>query len=203
MIIGDNMNNEMFLKQYQNLYESLQYFSINENKLILNYEGTYTLPLINVSLVNINPNLFILKPNEIFHIIRALELLYKKELNENDIIFLKNYIKTYLALNDKALEGHDEYINELNGFQIPICLSYDPYFTNNPTSIIIQEIVNEHSNEFENGKSKHPRLVLANKEIINDPTSDDILQAGFSTLILIFLTVAATCLFIYQFIFKN
>ena len=46
MIIGDNMNNEMFLKQYQNLYESLQYFSINENKLILNYEGTYTLPLI-------------------------------------------------------------------------------------------------------------------------------------------------------------
>ena len=109
MIIGDNMNNEMFLKQYQNLYESLRYFSIKENVLILNHEGTYTLPLINVSLANINPNLFILKPNEIFHVIRALELLYKQELTENDMIFLKNYVKAVLPFGGKRLLIYGEY----------------------------------------------------------------------------------------------
>lgn len=200
------MSNEMFLKQSQNIYESLRYFSIENNLLSLHtVNGPRVLALSNVSLASINQNLFLLKPIEIFHTLRTLELLYSKELTSNDIEFLKSYVANYLTLNDKALEGIEDNYNELNGFKIPIYLSYDPNFINNPASTIIQSIINNHSDEIENSKGKHPKLVLVNSNYKGEEENDDLFlsQAGFSTLILIALTVATTCLYIAGFIVGN
>ena len=98
------MNNEEFLAKMKYKYESIQYFSVQNGLLTLNYQGIYTIPFANVTLSNLNENLFLLDPNEIFHTLYMLELLPKPLLNPYEEEFITNYVKRYLQYNDQALE---------------------------------------------------------------------------------------------------
>ncbi|MBE6156388.1 MAG: hypothetical protein E7161_01405 [Firmicutes bacterium] len=202
------MSNEIFLAQMKYKYESLQYFSIQNGLLVLNYQGTFTIPFENVYLANLNENLFLMDPNEIFHILYMLELLPKPQLNNFDEEFIINYVNRYLQYNDSALEhSNNPHNNEalfelkkkLSGFQIPIYLSYDPQFENTPTSIAIQNIMNLHSEEIEQGKGNHQKLVRINPKFAPIEEESNLVafeKAGFTTLILIITAIVATCLYI-------
>jgi len=113
------MSNEEFLNQIQHMYDSAQYLNLENNLLTLNYNGTNTITLTNVSLTNLNPNLFLLQPDEIFDTLHILDILPKQEINDYESTFINNYVNKYLELNDKALEHSkdieaNEDLEELN-----------------------------------------------------------------------------------------
>lgn len=197
------MNNEIYLNQLKNTYESLRYFSIEGDLLILKLETTYKIPFTNVSLINLNHNLFVLDPSEIFHILYMLQLLPKQEITKEEENFIAQYVNRYLKLNDIALTEANLDTNLIWGLSIPIYSSYDPECINNPCCKIIQNIINNHSEEIENSKGKHPRLVLTNPKFENTTNDVELTpfeKAGFTTLLLIWSTVAATCAYIAYFI---
>lgn len=197
------MNNEIYLNQMKNTYESLRYFSIEGNLLVLKLETTYKIPFTNVNLTTLNQNLFTLDPSEIFHILYMLQLLPQKEISTQEEAFINQYVTRYLKLNDMALTESNLDTNLIWGLSIPIYSSYDPEYINNPGCQIIQNTINNHSEEIENSKGKHPRLVLTNPNF--EQTYDEVEltsfeKAGFTTLLLIWSTVAATCAYIAYFI---
>ena len=89
------MSNQDFLINYQNRYESLKYFTINNNTLILKDNGVFMQDISHTNLARLNPNLFLLSPVEIYQIIYMLELLYKNNLSEYEINFANTYINNY------------------------------------------------------------------------------------------------------------
>lgn len=201
------MNNKIFLSQMQNIYESLRYFRIEEDKLVLELDGTYKIPFSNVLLANLNPNLFLLEPKELLHVLYMLELLPKVQINENETKFIEQYVTRYLKINDLSLANADVDSNQTWCLSIPIYSSYDPIYINNPTSILIQNIINNHTSEIENSIGKHPKLVLTNPNYTSNLEEDDdyinnFEKAGFATIILIAFAVTITCLYIACFIIK-
>jgi len=155
------MSNEEFLNQIQHMYDSAQYLNLENNLLTLNYNGTNTITLTNVSLTNLNPNLFLLQPDEIFDTLHILDILPKQEINDYESTFINNYVNKYLELNDKALEHSkdieanedlEELNTKLNGLKTPIYLAYDPQYENTAASILIQELMNNHIQEIEHGR---------------------------------------------------
>ena len=197
------MENDIFLKQLQNSYESLKYFSILDNSLILHLDKEYKIYLNHINLKDLNPNLFLLKPQEILHILYMLELLYQTNLKESEISFIESYTNKYLSLNDQALEQNEADNNLVWCFSIPIYTSYDPTFINSEASTLIRKIINNHSIEIENSKGNHPKLVLTNPqfEIIKEEDNiGSIEKAGFAAIFLIAGAITATCLYIIYFI---
>lgn len=207
------MSNEAFLNQMQNMYDSLQSFSIENNILFYKENpnsNPFSITINNIYLPNLNPSLFLLKPTEIFHTLFMIELLPKTELTQYEINFINSYVNKYLAWNDKALELNNgdvqnEELNNLNvalnGFKIPIYLAYDPQYENSATGLLIQEIMNNHMQEMEQGKGNQLKLVRINQNVIPEENNNfELAQAGFSTLILIASAVAATCMYIAYFI---
>jgi len=205
------MENEKFLKEVQNMYDSLNHFELNNNILILkDKEQTYSITLNNIELTNLNPSIYLLKPIEIFHTLYMLEILPKTEITENEINFINSYVSKYLEWNDKALELNNNGIqneeldslnNALNGLKIPIYLAYDPKHETKPAALLIQDIINNHMQEIEQGRGKQLKLVRMNtNDIPEDEIGFDIAQAGFSTLILIASAITATCMYIAYFI---
>lgn len=200
------MNNVTFIEEMQKTYESLKYFSIKDNSLSLNTDKTYTIPFTNVTLANLNPNLFLLDANEIFHILYMLELLPKKDLTENEINFITNYVNEYLVLNDKAIENSDIDQNKVWCRSIPIYTSYSEEYSNSNVSNIIQNIINNHTSEIENSKGNHPRLVLTNPQFQTISDENNLVEfgkAGFTTLLLIIGAVFTTVLYIINFIITS
>lgn len=198
------MNNKTFLNEMQHIYETLKYFYIEDDFLVLNYEGNFKIPFTNVILSSLNPNLFMLDPKETFHILYMLELLPKKELSISESEFIKQYVTRYLKLNDMALSNSNIDTQLVWGLSIPIYSSYDPEFINNQSSLIIQNLVNSHSENLENSNSigKQQKLVLVNPNF--EQTYEDPIvtfeKAGFTTLLLIASTVVATSFYIIHFI---
>lgn len=199
------MENEIFLKQMQNYYESLKFFSISDGKLILHSDIDYKIHLDYTNLSSLNPNLFLLSPIDIFHIIYMLELLHNQNLKENEIAFIQSYANKYLKLNDLAIENNGVDGNLVWCFSIPIYSSYDPEFLNNPCSSIIQKIINSHSENLENGRDNHPRLVLTNPkfQVNEDQNVEKFEKAGFTTLFLIAGAITITCLYIIYFVINH
>lgn len=203
------MNNVDFIFEYQNMYESLKYFSIQNNKLILHTIEEFTIPFTNVILSNLNPSIFLLKPEEILHILYALELLPKENLSESEIEFIKGYTERYLKLNDRALQESDIDQNLIYSLGIPIYLASDPIYENYPSCNIIQNALNLHNEELENGRGKQKRLVLelnSNPNFIQEIPEDNLHnfeKAGFATLFLISSAVIATCSYIIYFIVNS
>lgn len=196
------MNNKAYLNQMKNTYASLRYFSIEDNYLILALDRDYKIPISNINLSSLNQNLFILEPSEIFHIIYTLQLLPQSEITQDEEIFIKQYVTRYLKLNDMALTESNLDTNLIWGLSIPIYSSYDPECINNPSCQIIHNMINNHSEEIENNKGKHPRLVLTNPNF--ESTSNEVEltsfeKAGFTTMLIIWSTVAATCAYIAYF----
>lgn len=196
------MNNESFLQRAKAIYESLQYFSIIDNYLIFNYNGTFKIAFSNVSLANLNPNLYLIHPSEIFQILYVLELLYKENLTESESKFIENYTEKYLKISTKAINNESSNTNRLWCLSIPIYTSYDPNFINLPGAILIQNILKEQKEDINSGKSLQPKLVLIKDDIIpieEDDAMKNFYQAGFTTLILITSTVIITVAYIVYF----
>ncbi len=201
------MNNETFLKQAQIYYSSLANFDINDNVLILkNNNEEQKTTIYYTYLANLNPNIFLLSPEDIFSIIRLLELLYKGTLTEDDINFITSYTERYLNLNDRYVQSIE---NNADGNQIyylgmPIYTSYDANFASMPASILIQDVINNHTTLSNNSQNKGPKLVLTNKSLFNLEEEQDNLRnfekAGFSVIMLIVGTVVVTTLYIAFFI---
>lgn len=205
IIIGDSMDNELFLNQYKNIYNSLTYFSFKGNILVLEYNNTILeTPLNYTSLSNLNNSVFMQNPIDIFNIIHMLELLYKKELNDTEVQFITNYIKAYLDLNDLALEGQNDQQERLWCLSIPVYSSYDPKVYANPGAQIIQNETTNHIEDRQSGKSNSnvQKLVLSNPNMPStyDDTLHSFEKAGFTTILLIAGTIAATCIYIAYFI---
>ncbi len=201
------MNNKEFLNTYKSLYDSLKYFYIENNTLKLNYDYTYSLPLDNINLANLNSNVYLLNPKEIYSILYAISLLPKNSLTNEEVNFITQYAKRYLRLNDLALEENENVDKNLVWcLSIPIYTSYDPNFIELPTSKIIQDMFNNHSNDLENGKGKQMRLVLKNPNVEiteNEDNTNYFEKAGFTTIILVVAAIVISTLYITLFILNN
>lgn len=202
------MNNQVFINQMKNYYESLQYFSIENNYLILNIEdNSYKIPFTNVDLTMLSPNLFYIEPKELFHILYMLELLTKTTLTDYEIDFVKKYVNRYLTLNDLALEKDGMNTELVWGIGIPIYNSYDPDKASNPAAMVISEILNSHTETLESGRGNHQVLSLKPNGpfamLDEDPTPADFTKAGFTTLALIFTAAISTIMYIVNFMLGN
>lgn len=201
------MSNEEYLKYLQNYNDNAKLFQIQNNVLILNYNGNFKMPLIHINLSDLNPSIFNIDPRETFQIIYVLELLYKQNLSEGEINFITNYTQKYLSLNDSVLENDSDDKDRVWCLSIPIYKAYDPMFIENYSAKLISNIINNHSEIIESGKSKQKRLVLENKNIPTIFDEEDNLpismeKAGFISLIFIVAAVIATVSYITYYIIR-
>lgn len=202
------MDNEIIFRNLQNSYDSLKYFTIRNNILYFkDNDKLYSLPLQIVNISKLNPNLFLIKPRDIYRVIYLLETINKKEITEYDSEFIKQFTNKYLKLESDRLESSDINENEIMCLGIPIYTSYDPMFMNNPGSKLIQDILNNHTEQIENGKSHGQKLVLTNPMFPKtEDEPNDLIEfgkAGFTATFLIILTVIITSIYITLFILNK
>lgn len=210
------MSNEEYLLTLYNSYNNARYFSLKNGNFILNMYNAENkkpeIPLNNLILSAINPCIFLLHPAETFQIIHMLELLYKRNLSDNEKNFIISYTYKYMELPEESLtDGSD--INRNYSLSIPIYTSYDPLFIEMPASLIIQELLIKNSKENENSNGKQQSLTLKNNSIKNSNIipidSEDRFDfaeyrsAGFATLVLIGATVILTVLYITTYIIQK
>jgi hypothetical protein len=199
------MTNELYLNQIKPTYESLQNFQIHNNTLYFKDDTTYVLPLQTVKLYELNNNLFLLKPRNIYRIIYLLELFPKPELTDGDVKFIEAYVQRYLENEDRRLKGEEVDETELFQLGIPIYKSYDPIYIESKTSQVIQNVINNHSSSME--QSRGPKLVLANPTFKGTTDEDNYLanleKAGFTTIFLIAAAIILTSLYIAFFVFSK
>lgn len=200
------MDNKIFLNQMKNYYDSLKYFDIQNNYLILHLNKLFTIPLLHTYLSQLNQSVFLLNPSEIFQIIYILELLYKNELTENEKDFIINYVKKYLSLSESTLTGNEMDLNRLWCLEMPINNAYKEEFSQMPTSKLIISTIDKYNEEINSGLGKTPKLVLVKGDNPNfdiEEEIDDVKnfeKAGFTTLLLILTSIVSTCLYIAYFI---
>ena len=201
------MDNELFLQKYRDIYESLQAFSIQDNTLILNYNGVFMMNISHIKLSSLNTNLFLLSPTEIYQVLYMLELLYNDQVTNYEINFVTSYVNNYLNLNDSLLsngENTKDLEQKTNILGIPIYTSYDEGFNDKPVSNLVKDLLNKHMNDLENGQSKGQRLVRINPNVITEETDFDYLKnAGFTALALILLGVITTTAYIFYFVINH
>lgn len=206
------MDNDLFFKNIQNAYDSLRYFAIKNNVLYFkDNDKIYSLPLNTVNFSNLNQNIFLIKPRDIYRIIYLLEILNKDEINEYDSEFINQYTNKFLKLETMRLENQNIDENEVACLSIPIYTSYDPKYLEKPASKIINEILNNYSQEIESGRSSVQKLTLKPKNIpetimredFEDSPLNDFRQAGFTATLLIILTVVLTSIYIAFFILNK
>lgn len=201
------MDNESFFKNLRLSYDSLNYFVINNNTLYYkNNDKIYSLPLTNINLSNLNPNIYLLSPNNIFRILYTLEILRKDEITDNETNYIVQYVNSYLKAEKERIENNSNNENELMCLSIPIYSSYDPELINKPASKIIQEQLNNYTDEMESGKSHGQKLVLTNPNfpVTHDETDiTDLGKAGYTVTMLIVITVILTSLYIAFFILNK
>jgi len=204
------MNNAEFLNQAKSRYNSLVFFEIKDNFLILKTDKIYMIPLYHTYLENLNEEIYELHPTEIFQIIYMLELIYKEKLTEQETNFINKYTQKYLKLINDLTNDQEVNTTRLWCLEMPINNAYKEEFQEKPAINIITTAIDQRTNEL-NGSSKGnsgPKLVLEknpnfdilpSEEII---TPTDIAKAGFSTFLIIIVTVVLTLLFIVFFIIK-
>lgn len=203
------MDNELVLKNLQKSYDSLRCFVIKNNILYFKDDNKiYQLPLQTVNISNLNHNLFLIKPRDIYRIIYLLEILNKKEITEYDSEFIKQYTVKFLKLEKERLENAEVDENEIMCLKMPIDLAYNSIYSNNPSSLLIQNIINNYAEQIESGKSHGKKLVLEKenlpKTLDDEPnTWIDLGKAGFTTTFLIVLTIILTSVYIAFFVLNK
>lgn len=196
----------MFLQQMKNYFDSLKYFDIQDNYLILNIEKIFKTPLFHIYLSQLDQNIFTLHPTEIFQIIYVLELFYKPKLSDNEQNFITNYTNKYLALSENNVNGQDINKNRLWCLEIPINYAYKEEFAEYPASKLIISIIDKRNEEITSGLGKTPKLILVKGDNPNFEIEQEIDEvkslekAGFTTLLLIATSAIGTCLYIAYFI---
>lgn len=203
------MDNNVYLNQIKPLYESLKYFDIKNNCLILSAKQTFIIPLLHTNLSTINKDVFLSSPSEIFHFIQMNELLYKNELTEKELNYIRDFTNRYLKLKNDYSEGLEINNNTLWCFELLISKSFEESFINNPASKEICSVIDNSNKQLESGLGTSMRLVLVKDGNNNFETVEEINniknfeKAGFTTLFLIASSVILTCLFIAFFIIGN
>lgn len=203
------MNNSIYLNKLKSFYNSLQYFDIKDNYLIFTNNKTFILPLIHTDLSQINPDIFLAEPNEIFHFLQVNELLYKNALNEKEINYLHEFTNRYLKIKKDSNEGKD--INNITLWCLELLFSKisQEEFINKPASIEISNIIDKDNKELESGLGTSVKLVLTKNGNENFELEEEfdslksLEKAGFTTLFLIIITIILTCLFIAYFIINH
>ena len=210
IIIGDNsMNNEVYFKQIKPFYNSLKYFDVKNNYLILHTTQDFILPLIKTNLELINKDIFLAQPNEIFHFFQMHELLYKQELTEKEIAYISDFTNKYLQLKNNNNEGKDINNITLWCIELLISIAFRDEFINNPASQKIISLIDNFNKELESGLNTSVKLVLTkngNQNFLIEEEIDNIKnfeKAGFTTLFIVIITVVLTCLFLAFFIMKH
>lgn len=203
------MNNNVFFKQIKPFYESLKYFELKNNYLILYANQTFILPLIHTNLSTINKDIFLAEPSEIFHFLQMHELLFKMDLTEKEKEYIKNFTNKYLYLKNNNNNGLEVNNITLWCLELIISTSFTEELINNPASQEIISIIDNFSKEFESGLGNGMRLVLTKNGNQNFEIEEEIdniknfEKAGFTTLFLIIFTIIITCIFIAFFIMNN
>lgn len=200
------MENKIFLEQMKNYFDSLKYFDIQDNFLILHTDKIYRIPIFHTYLSQLEQNIFLLHPIEIFQIIYLLELFYKTTLSETEKDFIKNYTDKYLSLSENSTNGNDINQNRLWCLELPINNAYKEEFAEYPCSKLIISLIDKHSEEINSGLGKSPKLVLIkndNPNFLIEEEYDELKtfeKAGFTTVLLILSSIISTCLYIAYFI---
>lgn len=203
------MDNKTYFNQIKPFYNSLKFFDIKDNYLILNSKQTFILPLIHTNLSQFNKDIFLASPGEIFHILQINELLYKEQLSENEKKYIIDFTQKYLDLKKQNNEENNINTITLWCLEIIISKAFQEEFVNNPASKEITMLIDNNTKDFENGRNTGVKLVLSkgnnqNFEIIEDFDSVKTFEkAGFTTLFLVIITVILTCIFITFFILNN
>ncbi len=201
------MSNELFIKQYQKIYPSLKYFIILNDRLILKLQTTYVIPFTHINLSHLNPQIFSLNPIELFQSLYILELFYHPTLEPKEIDFITKYVNKYVELNNLVLSNQSEEANRVNALSIPIYISYNDNFINTPCATLINDICNKNVSEIEHGEGKGMRLVLKNPNYEGEQEEEEyynfLEKAGFSTFLLIAVTVIITFLYITSYILNG
>ena len=197
------MDNKTFLEQNKNKFNSLNFFDIQNNYLILKAKTNYILPLQYTNLVNLPTNLFLLHPVDIYKIIYIFEFLNKKEINDKEQKFIEDYTNKYLELSKDETNKDDLTIW---GLGLPIHFAYDSLFINNPASNIIRTYIEKNQLDKENDRGNNQKLVLIKGENTNFDLVEEydniksFKDAGFTTIFLITSAIVSTCLYIAYFI---
>ena len=211
MIGGLFMSNDTFFDKYQNIYPSLQYFHCNNNYLVLNYDNTnYSLYITHINLSSLAPEVFLLNPVELFQMLYILELFYKVDLTDDEIKYITDYVNKYLELNDKLLanEINDDNAPRINSLSIPVYTSYNDGFTNTKCAMVIQNIINNHTEQLEKGEGKGVKLVLTNPNFKGYENEDNnldktVFTAGFTITMIIVGTIIAVSIYVAYFILNH
>ena len=200
------MENKIFLEQMKNYFDSLKYFDIQDNFLILHTDKIYRIPIFHTYLSQLEQNIFLLHPIEIIQIIYLLELFYKTTLSEIEKDFIKNYTNKYLSLSENSTNGNDINQNRLWCLELPINNAYKEEFSEYPCSKLIISLIDKHLEEINSGLGKSPKLVLIkndNPNFLIEEEYDELKtfeKAGFTTILLILSSIISTCLYIAYFI---
>lgn len=203
------MENKIFLEQMKIYYDSLKYFEIIDGYLSLTFNNNFKIPLRHVSLSTLDQNIFSLPASEIFQIIYMYELLYKEKILENEIDFIKNYIKRYLKLSDEIKNNENNELTRFWCLEFPINNAYKEEFSTLPTSKIIIDEIDKHTEKINSGLGKVPKLILTKGDNPNFEIEEQVNQirnfekAGFTTIFLIIGAITATCIFIATFIMNH
>lgn len=193
------MDNNNYLNSLKSRYDSLTNMFIKENVL---YYDKYILPL-NINISMLNPDLFLLTPEEIINVLYVLQLLYQPTINEMEKNSLIQFTKKYTELNSQNNKDFNNF-----GYSIPIFFAYDENFTNSPAATIIRE---EHTRLCEymdslntGGKDKNLVRVRKNPNVTNSYEYNEYIEfsenidrmqnAGFVTLFVIFFGIVLSIL---------
>lgn len=206
------MDNKVYLNQLKTFYDALKPFDIQNNYLILyvpNLQKNFILPLNHTDLTSIPKEIFLSSPSEIFHFLQMHELLYKTELTEKEINYIKDFTNKYLELKNNNNDGKMINDTTLWCLELLISKSYEEKFINNPASKLVISIIDNFNKELESGLGIGVKLVLTKTGNQNFNLEEDIdtiktfEKAGFTTLLLVIITVVLTCMFIAFFIIGN
>lgn len=193
------MDNSNYLNSLKSKYDSLYNIVIKENVL---YYDKYVLPL-SINLSMLNPDLFLLSPEEIINILYVLQLLYQPNINEMEKNTLIQFTRKYTEINNQDYKDFNTF-----GYSIPIYFAYDENFVNSPGATIIRE---EHTRLCEymdslnnGGKDKSLVRVRKNSNVTNSYEYNEYLEfsenidrmqnAGFVTIFIIFFGIILSIL---------
>lgn len=219
------MSNNEYLIYLQKQHESMRYFQMQGNKLILSINRrendsvktdylTILIDHLNLALLDqMNPSLFYQNPLDIYSILTLLELFYKVQLTNQDLNYIHSYVSDFIKIQSPLINNTTNDGNNMNYIrctclEMPIVLADNPSFENSPCAIEIRKMLNANLENVTSGKGNCVRLVrtkgdfdYSDEDEIEDMTKI-VEKAGFTTISIIVLGVVLACSYLIYFFSK-